>query len=63
MCKGWKKCVINKDLKFGDYKSTLYEQKLVNKSMNLFKSNLHKVLLYTILYWENKQSSSLRVWQ
>ena len=43
VCKGCKKCVINKDLKFQDYKNTLYEQKQVNKSMNLIKSKLHKV--------------------
>ena len=43
VCKGCKKCVINKDLKFQDYKNTLYEQKQVNRSMNLIKSRLHKV--------------------
>ena len=43
VCKGCKKCVINKDLTFADYKSTLHEQKQVNKNMNLIKSKLHKV--------------------
>ena len=38
-----KKCVINKDLKFSDYKDTLLNRTKMNKNMNLIKSKLHNV--------------------
>ena len=43
VCKGCKKCVINKDLKFSDYKDTLLNRTKMNKNMNLIKSKLHNV--------------------
>ena len=43
-CKGCKKkCVINKELKFSDFKDTLMNKTKLSKSMNFIKSKLHSV--------------------
>ena len=43
VCKGCKKCVINKELKFSDFKNTLINKTKLNKDMNFIKSKLHNV--------------------
>ena len=43
--KGTKKCVINRDLKFNDYKDCLLNDKVVLKSQQRFKSKRHNVYI------------------
>ena len=43
VAKGVKRCVINKELKFSDFKSTLVNKTKLNKNMNFIKSKLHNV--------------------
>ena len=43
VAKGVKRCVINNELKFSDYKDVLNNKTKLNKDMNFIKSKLHKV--------------------
>ena len=43
VAKGVKRCVINKELKFTDFKSTLENKTQLRKDMNFIKSKLHNV--------------------
>ena len=43
VAEGVKRCVINKELKFSDFKSTLVNKTKLNKNMNFIKSKLHNV--------------------
>ena len=42
-CKGIKKCVIKREIKFEDYKNCLFEGRNVYKSQLLFRSDKHKI--------------------
>ena len=41
--KGTKKCVIKRILKFSDYEDCLFNNKIISKSQQRFKSNYHDV--------------------
>ena len=41
--KGTKKCVIKRILKFSDYEACLFNNKIILKSQQRFKSNYHDV--------------------
>jgi hypothetical protein len=43
IAKGVKRCVINKELTFNDYKNTLENKTQLRKDMNFIKSKLHNV--------------------
>ena len=43
ICKGVKKCVIDKKLKFNDYKEVLFNQEQKRHDMNLIKSSKHQL--------------------
>ena len=45
-CKGIKKCVVKKTLKFGDYKQCLEDGKNVSRSQMLFQNQNH--IIYTV---------------
>ena len=44
--KGTKKCVINNDVKFDDYKDSVLKNKIILRSQKRFKSDHHNV--YTV---------------
>ena len=44
--KGTKKCVINNDIKFDDYKDSVLKNKIILRSQKRFKSDHHNV--YTV---------------
>ena len=42
-CKGIKKCVIKREIKFEDYKKCLFDCMNIYKSQLLFRSNKHEI--------------------
>ena len=50
-CKGIKKCVIKREIKFEDYKNCLFEGRNVCKSQLLFRSDKHKIRTLKVNKW------------
>ena len=61
-CKGIKKCVIKREIKFKDYKRCLLEGIDVYKSQLLFKSNKHEIKTLEVNKLALNSQDDQRVW-